>query len=198
MTTKTHKGDARPTHTHEGAQEHSPEASLDDQLAVHRGLSPIEASAIPTPPDDFKPTEVLVRNRRLRRVADRSRPQMMLALDEVAARGAGLQADLGQYAPGAEAAAQLSRRASTLSAAVSAASRLLNYLEELDEITLSDAALYLDSVNREYTHALSHKPSLATTYEQLARFINSRGEAISEGLAQAARSAPAEPAKKDG
>jgi hypothetical protein len=197
MTTKTHKGTDHPTRTLEGTQDHAPEASIDDQLAIHRGLPPIEASQIPVPPDDFKPTEVLVRNRRLRRVADKSRPQLLLALNEVAGRGANLSKDLGQYAPPVEAATQLARRLTTLSAGVSAASRLLNYLEELDEIALSDAILHLESINREYQHALSHKPSLATTYEQLDRFFSSRSDAISEGRAQAHPAAP-EPSKKDG
>ncbi len=196
MATKSHKGGEHTTHTLEGTQGHHAEASIDDQLAIHRGLPPTEASDIPEPPDDFKPTEVLVRNRRLRRVADKSRPQLLLALNEASARGADLAKDLGQYTPPAENAAQLARRISSLSAGVSAASRLLNYLEELDEIALSDAVLYLESLNKEYEHAVSHKPSLATNYEQLGRFFSSRGEAISEGLAQA-RSAPAtEPAKK--
>jgi hypothetical protein len=82
-------------------------------------------------------------------------------------------------------AARLARRITTLSAGVGAASRLLNYLEELDEIALSDAMLYLENLNKEYEHAVPLKPSLATNYEQLTRFFSSRGEAISEGLADA-------------
>jgi hypothetical protein len=35
-----------------------------------REFQPIDASQFPVPPDDFKPSEVLVRNRRLRWVAD--------------------------------------------------------------------------------------------------------------------------------
>jgi hypothetical protein len=58
----------------EGTQDHHAEASIDDQLAIHRGLPPTEVSDIPMPPEEFKPTEAPVRNRRLRRVADKSRP----------------------------------------------------------------------------------------------------------------------------
>jgi hypothetical protein len=200
MTGKTHKGGDH--HTRDGGpqapKDHAPEASIDDQLAVHRGLAPVEASQIPVPPDDFKPTDGTTRRRRLRRVADKSRSQATLALNEVAGRGAALQTDLGQYAPPAERGAQLSQRLTTLSSSIRSATQLLTFLEELDEIALSDAALYLDSVNKEYEHALSHKPSLATSYEQLEKFIQSRSDAIVEGIANARSTTTPEPAKKDG
>jgi hypothetical protein len=110
------------------------------------------------------------------------RAEGLLALTEAAERGSALKTELGKHTPAATKAGALVERIVQTSKLVSAASSLLEYASELDEIALNDAVVYLEQENKELQHELEHTPALADAYPAL---IEARGAAISEGIARA-------------
>lgn len=165
------------------AENPAPEADFDDTIAHNRSLPLLDTQALPHPPRGYRPTDPDVRRTRLRRFAGDLRSESMEALREAANRD--LRTDLGRFAPDPQRAAALADRLTTTGEAVARAEALLAYAREIDQIALSDAFLFLDLENKQYTNAVEHDPSLLAHYRALVKLFEARSVAITEGIARA-------------
>lgn len=168
----------------------SPEPDLNDTIAYNRGLTLLEPSTVPHPPQGYRSTESDERPRRLRRLSAELRSEAMDALREAAGRD--LQADLGRFAPEPKRAEAIVERLGKTGELVARAQALLDYARENDQIAMSDALLFLEAEHKQYDNAVEHEASLSASYRALVKLFAMRSGAIAEGMARA-RSADASP-----
>jgi hypothetical protein len=185
MSTKTTKVDTTKTNAASAPLATSSvggEADFDDTIAKNRALPLLDPDLIPARPHGFTLTDPKVRLRRLRRLADEHRAEGHDALVE--ASKVDLRAVLGKRAPDPKRATGLAERMKQSAALVARAERLLQYANECDEIVLSDALVFLQAVNKEYAHEVTHDPNVAEHFTALAKLFEARSTAISEGMAR--------------
>jgi hypothetical protein len=161
------------------------EANDTDLIAQNRLCPVLEAESVPKPPAGFRPSAPEKRQRLLRRVDKDHVPLVEKSLEACAARGEKIVEDLGKLAPRPEKAAQLAARLKKLQRLKTAAAYLSGYVEELEEIALSDATQFLEGVRDGYEVMVTADPDLALLYEPLTQLFRARGEKISEGRARA-------------
>jgi hypothetical protein len=166
---------------------------------IHNRVCPVlEAAQIPKPPAEYRVTPAVAKRRFLRKVDEDHAPLLQNGLAVCAARGAKMEAELGQLAPRPERAAQLNGRLSRARALKTAVLFLLRYADEIEDIALHDAILYLEEVRGFYDTVVKRDPGLAEIYEPMVRLFEARSAKISEGQARAKalREAKAEKQKK--
>lgn len=165
------------------------EAALDDTLARTRALPLTQRDSIPRLPAGYQPTEPEVRNKRLRKMPRQLTAEAHAALRALARRGEHMRGDLGEFAPDARLAQQLARDIEEAAATKSLVMAQLAYLEEKEDLLLSDGMVLLEHAHKDYEYRVQRVPQIAEHYRELAEFIAARNKAISEGIARA---------KKDG
>jgi hypothetical protein len=172
-------------------ESYASEADFDDTIAQNRALPILDPGAIPARPPSFRSTDPVIRNRRLRRLADLDRAEGLAALHEASALD--LQALLGKHAPEPKRAAVLAERMTQSEALLARATRLLEYAQEIDEIVRSDALVFLEVANKKFTQAAEDEANLADQFPALIKLFEARSAAIAEGIARAKKgSAPAD------
>ena len=160
-----------------------PEADLNDTIANNRGLPLLSADTLPPPPAGYRPSDPLACQRRLRRFAFDLRAEAVNALEESAGRD--IRKELGQFAPSAQRAQILVDKLTQTGELVARAGALSAYASEMDQIAMSDAIIFLESVHQQYENAVTHNASLATSYRALATLFSMRSGAIIQGIARA-------------
>ena len=122
---------------------------------------------------------------RLIKVDGDARAEGRDGLLEYSALGQQAQADLGPNAPDPQSAAALAERIQQIDATRAATMDLLTYLNQIDAIAMHDLSVLSLDVDALYRANVSRNPAIATRYRRLQLFINSRGRAISDGIAAA-------------
>jgi len=156
-----------------------------DSIAENRRLPIMAATSIPKVPVGFVPTPNEERTRRLTRPAEALRAELLVALDEVISRKATYHAELGDLAPDPAQAEALRPRLSALRESVVAVDSLAAFLHEMEEIAVSDAADFLQSVTEEVEHRARKKTELAMAYSRVLHIAEQRRQLISNGIARA-------------
>jgi hypothetical protein len=163
----------------------TPIAADNDTIARNRACPVVAPSAIPAPPAGYRPSPGEVRKNDLRRIDGGLESELIEALDTCGARGPQLTEDLGRHAPVAGKAQELAARLKTVRRTKAAVAHLLGYLNEVEDIALSDSVVLLEAVERLCNAALPHDPGLALIYAPVLELFEARAAKISEGRAQA-------------
>ena len=170
------------------------QAAINDQMAINRALPVTPLEDIPQRPRAFVPTDIEVRRRVLRKMADELRAEGKEAMAEAVERGDDLQGDLGPRAPAAAAVAEVLDRIRSSESAILRVGGLLEYLLEIEDIALSDGMLLLEKLNKAYKYNVELDPNLAEIYPALVKFFAARSRMVSEGMALSRKIAEAEAA----
>ena len=157
---------------------------LIDPVTVNRTAEVPEAASVPRPPSQYRPSPP-DRRRRLRRIAEGHVAEATAAAEEVMQRGPELQTDFGSRAPSSNDFKVVLDRVTKVQTTLAAVRTLLGFLEENEDIALSDLVMLLEHAHRLYDANATIDPALAQHYRALETFFRFRGEAISEGRAQA-------------
>jgi hypothetical protein len=163
---------------------YAPAAAFDDTITRNRACALPSSADVPKPAPGYRPTDPKMRSRRLRKLPFALRAESVLALQQLAARGADLKKELGPYAPDPKHCADTAARLAATSALVTAAQNLLRFAKEVDQIAGSDAYQVLHSTNKLLEPALSHNPDLAQTYAAVGAVFKSIGDAVRTGQAE--------------
>jgi len=158
------------------------EADFNDTIARNRAMSMIDPNRIPPTPEGFVATDSTIRVRRLRRLSDEHRSEAHDALVE--ASKLDLTAVLGKRAPDSARALTLAERMSQSGMVAARAERLARYANEMDEIALNDALVFLEALFSEYEHEAKHDPNVAQHFPAMIRLFESRSAAIAKGIAR--------------
>jgi translation initiation factor 2B subunit (eIF-2B alpha/beta/delta family) len=160
----------------------SPEASPNDTIANNRTIAVVNAKELPRIPSGFRPSTTEVLRNGLRKVEEASISELLGALQVCVQKGRALQEELGKKTPPVEKAEELITRINDLQDTLAIARPLLTYLEELEDIALSDGVIYLESIKRAFDNN-ADDPNLAADYAKVLKFFIARSGKISEGIA---------------
>ena len=156
-----------------------------ESITANRRLEVVSAAQFPAVPDGFRPTPVEIRRSRLRVVAATLQAECKEGLREATANAPRFRTDLGDMAPDPAAAAALLHRLNETAASLARARALVQYHEELEDIALSDATIFLEETQKELDHRLGRMPQLGERYRAIIAFFASRATAISQKMARA-------------
>lgn len=166
-------------------------ASSLDSVARLRSLPVPVLTSIPVPPKDYVPL-LPEERQRLRKLAADLRAEALAALTELSASSATYQADLGDLVPEVAETGPLAKRMADSAANLAAAQLYASYVQDLQLVAFSDGLELLEAVHAELSHRLPRRPQLATKYAKVLSLFEQRAASISEGMAQARKSATKE------
>jgi hypothetical protein len=159
---------------------------MSDTIPNNRNLRVIEVSEIPTPPSEFKPSSQ-PDVQALRKLADKSEAEAILAVEECELLGEQLVKELGSDVPSSATLADLKARKKKITASKARLLFLVQYMEELDDIVNNDMVVELDRIIDEFEHNAKKKPHLREGYTALQKYAKTHSDAVKEGIARAAR-----------
>jgi hypothetical protein len=165
-------------------QNPTPESGPNDTIAANRSVTVVAAESIPQPPKGYKETAIDVRRKILRTVAEDEEAEIKEALKALIKRGPAITDDLGKNAPNTSQLDALLARLDAVQASITATEFLLGYLNELEDIALSDAFLILEQAHRLYQANVISEPQLKTYYAAVERVFTARANAIREGISR--------------
>jgi hypothetical protein len=163
----------------------APEVSVGDTVAQNRVCPVIDAAAIPRPPQGFIPTESKYLQRFLRKVDQELEVHFDKSLDCCIEHGARVIRDPDERDLRPEKAVQLRNRLAAIRRTRAAAQFLLTYLNEIEDIALSDGIQLVEGFGELYELAARKDPSLALDFDPMLKFFAARGAKISEGRERA-------------
>jgi hypothetical protein len=166
-------------------------ASSLDSVARVRSLPVPGLTSIPVPPKDYVPL-LPEERQRLRKLAADLRAEALAALTELSASSATYQADLGDLVPEVAETGPLAKRMADSAANLAAAQLYASYVQDLQLVAFSDGLELLEAVHAELIHRLPRRPQLATKYAKVLSLFEQRAASISEGMAQARKTATKE------
>ena len=178
--------------------------TFEDTLSGNRAAAVIDADAIPAVPGFFQPTTAKERKRRLKTVAASLKAEAKQAMSQIAARGPAVAGDFGPKAPLATEVAALLARFNNIDASLVKSDSLTAYLNELEDIALSDIFQVLKRYQKLYL--ANDDTGLATAYDKLLAFFQAKTDIIKAGRDRAkkakaekaaAKQAPTDQAQKD-
>lgn len=174
--------------------------SMMDPVAAIRVAPIIEAKAVPETPPGFRFMPPEDKNT-LKRMAGNQRAESREALVELVEKAESLAIDLGRYAPDAATVRALRERMDEIRNAKTPVQRLLNYLEECEDVVHHDAVGIIGRAKKDLLHAAEHDPGVLDRYPAVMALIEQTREAIAGGRARRAAEkatqntpAPANPA----
>ncbi len=169
------------------------QASLNDNIAHNRAVSPIEAQTVPQMSPHYRATDAATRRKTLRYVDQEQRPELYDVLAEIAGKPPDVvRAELGDLIPDVRLASPLLGRMKATYAPIIQLQAALAGSEELDAIAQNDAVLFVEALHEEYLHRVRKVANLAQKYPALVRFFEQRtGKALAGRLAKAAEKAAA-------
>jgi hypothetical protein len=163
----------------------APEVSVGDTVAQNRVCPVIEAATIPRPPGGYLPTEAKIRQRFLRKVDQELEVHFDKSLDCCVEHGAKVLRDPDERDLRPEKAIQLRHRLAAIRRTKAAAQFLLTYLNEIEDIALSDGIQLVEGFGELYELAARKDPSLGLDFDPMLKFFAARGAKISEGRERA-------------
>ena len=175
--------------TPEASGEH-PVAMVADRIAHTRTLTLPGKGTIPAVPGSYRSPTAEDRRRNLRPLDAELVAETILALDDLAEKGAAaLVTDLGDAGKEAADAAKVSKDLGDADEQVAQAEALLEYVRTRRAIIASDAVRVLDAVDAEVTHRAKRAPALAQRYRKVLNVTAARNAKIAAGIesAKAAR-----------
>lgn len=159
-----------------------PEAELGDTIAVNRSVAIVSVDKFPKIPPEYRATPPDVRKTELRKLDSDLMDELLAALLACKSRGAAMSDDLGKKAPPAEKAGELHQRLTAVQETLAVARPLLAYLQEVEDIAIHDAVLYLEKVKKLYDNN-ADDPNLAALYTKVNALFSARNAKISQGIA---------------
>jgi hypothetical protein len=157
---------------------------MSDTISKNRSLPVVEVSSLPTPPDEFKPSPVPAMQA-LRKLADKAEAEAILAIEECELLGDQLINDLGKDVPSTVTLAELKAKKKKIIASKARLLFLVQYFEEIDDITNNDMVIALDTIIEEFEHNAKKKPQLRESYPALQKYGKTHGDSVKEGIARA-------------
>ena len=144
------------------------------------------AGQLPPVPRDR--AEVLTRGRQVaRRVADTNRAECLEGLREVSQRGETYAHELGDLGPDPLACGELATRLTRLNGFITHLGALLQYAESSRAVLEEQAVQYLDDAHDEVVKRTKLGLIPDEAYPNVRRFGAAHGEAVSQGIARAAK-----------
>jgi hypothetical protein len=162
----------------------SPESAPNDSLAANRSIPVVAASMVPVPPKGYKVTAPDTKRKLLRLVGEEEEAEVKEALKALIKRGTKVTEDLGKNAPDVALLAPLLERLESTQETITATELFLTYLNEVEDIALSDALLHLEKVQKLYEANVDDEPQLKAHYAPVGRIFEARANAIREGLSR--------------
>jgi hypothetical protein len=159
------------------------EAPSNERAALIRGLSSVDATMLPGAPSAFQPLDATDQSR-LRKVAKEHEAELRGALDQIAARGGAIKADLGNNAPNPDRSTALSAKLKANRAAKLKLEALLAYIDDSNAVALNDAVLLLEDVRDLLVPNLKSNAGLGELFSETFDYFDAVGQKISEGIAR--------------
>ena len=158
--------------------------AFDDSLTINRSVPVVPASSVPAPPGAFHPTDTVSRQRRLRKVDQANLSELQGALRQIVQRGSDIVKHLGPNAPSAALSSALLTRFDGISASRTATLHFLAYLDEIEDIAISDMDQVTEQVDKLYQANVDSDSKLLPLYNTVVAYRALHGASVSLGIAR--------------